>query len=139
MSADYIIKLLAGCEALSGFLISADYSPKENRSVCVMPCGFETTERGYCDGSSVKVCEFELVLRLSADRDKSLENRRLLEEIEKGLEAYGSYVPFPCTADAQLPLRIIISEKPALLADDIHSVRYKMKIKVRYYKGKELI
>lgn len=138
MTADYITELLTGCDAVEGFGISADYSAKEPGAVCILPRGCDKAERGYCDGSSIMSSEFELIIRLAADRDKSPENRRLLERLTRELEAYGSAVPFPPLPEGSgLPLRIIITEKPVIAADDIHSARYKMSFKIRYLKEKQ--
>lgn len=136
MTTDYIIKLLKKSECLLGFMISADYLRKEAGAICVAPNAAEVCERKYCDGSQIMSSEHIVTIRLSADEGKNSDNRKLFEKLEAELDEFGESRLFEQCQTGEIPLRVRVSEKATIVSDNIHTAKYRMKIKITYLKEK---
>lgn len=136
MNAEYIFKILNCCDTLSGFHISADYFKKDDRSVNLLCSDAKKTERSYSDGSSIMSLEFEIKIRLSADEDKSLLNRTLINNICTEVSSFGKSIPFPENSDKIMPIKIEVTDGANLISDDIHSTQYQIKFKIFYLQKK---
>lgn len=135
MTADYITKILKSCECLSGFRIAADYLDKENGSVCVTTCSGENASRLYCDGSGIFYKDFELYFRIGGGKDKAEQNRTLFYELSDELCNFGKTHTFPSFQGSGQPSEISIIGDVAVSDDELHSVKYKMTIRLYYYNG----
>lgn len=136
MNADYLLKILNCCDTLSGFHISADYFKKDDRSVNLSCSDAKKTERSYSDGSLILSLEFEIKIRLSADEDKSLLNRTLINNICTEVSSFGKTIPFPENSAKIMPIKIEVTDGATLISDDIHSTQYKIKFKIFYLQKK---
>lgn len=134
MTADYIIKILNSCEVLDGFEINADYSDKENNSVCAVPCGRESAGRLYCDGSGIFYRDFELTFRIAGGKLQAAKNRARFEKLSDELCRFGKTHSFPDNQGLKEPVEISIVKDAAVSADELHSVIYEMVIRIYYFK-----
>lgn len=134
MTADYIIKILNSCEALNGFEINSDYSDKENNSVCAAPSGKEGTSRLYCDGSGIYFKDFELAFRIAGGKLQAAKNRLRFEKLSDELCGFGKAHAFPEVQGFKEPVQISVIRDAAVSADELHSIVYKMEIRIYYFK-----
>lgn len=132
MRVEYILEILKCCEVLADFKISVDFLAKNSRSISVKLGDAKENVRNYCDGSGIFYKQAELDIRLSAGEVKNLENKEIIQRLCDELITLGKGISFPPPQAGILPLKIEISDGAQLVADEIHSAKYRLNFKIYF-------